>query len=133
MPDTELQTTQAQEARQTRPAGVYAPRVDVVETQDDLLLYADLPGVRTEDVTLSCKGDQLVLHARCAPRRHGTAALHAEYGVGDFHRTFTVTEQVDTAGIEASLKDGVLTVRLPKTEAVRPRRIRVRGADTGSG
>ena len=130
MTSTELQKAPTPQAATAtgRPAdGVYAPRVDVVETDEDLLLYADLPGVRPEDVSLNCKGDQLILHARCAPRRFGTAAIHAEYGVGDFYRSFTVTEQVDCSGIEASLKDGVLAVRLPKAEAVRPKRIPVKG------
>ncbi len=123
-PNTPADTTETP----ARPAGgVYAPRVDVVETDDDLLLYADLPGVKAEDVSLSCKGDELILHARCTPRRYGTEAAHVEYGVGDFYRAFTVTEQVDCSGIEASLKDGVLTVRLPKAEAVRPKRIAVKG------
>jgi HSP20 family protein len=132
MTNTELQTVRAPDHT---PNGVpartsgeaYAPRVDVVETSEDLILYADLPGVRVEDVTLNWKGEELILHARCAPRRHGGRVLHAEYGVGDFHRTFAIAEQIDTDGIDASLKDGVLAVRLPKAEAVRPKRIQVRG------
>jgi HSP20 family molecular chaperone IbpA len=131
MTNTELQNAGPAAAApiQTSPAagGVYAPRVDVVETDDELLLYADLPGVRAEDVSLNCKGNELILHARCFPRRYGREATHAEYGVGDFYRSFAITEQVDHSGIEASLKDGVLAVRVPKAESVRPKRITVRG------
>jgi HSP20 family protein len=133
MANTELQqvTTAGKTAGETPTKGsgiVFAPRVDVVETADELLLYADLPGVKPDDVSLTCKGDELILHARCAPRAHGKKALHAEYGVGDFYRAFAIAEQVDRDTIEAALKDGVLCVRVPKAEAVRPKRIAVKGA-----
>jgi len=107
--------------------GVYAPRVDILETDDELLLYADLPGVKQEDVSLTCQGYELVLHAPCAPRNVGKKALYTEYGVGDFYRTFRIAEQVETDGIEASLEEGVLTVRVPKAAAIRPKRIAVTG------
>lgn len=129
---TELQSTTASAngtaSTQTKGADrVYAPRVDVVETDNELILYADLPGAKAEDVSLTCRAGELILHARCGPRGYGREPLHTEYGVGDFYRAFTVTEEVDCGGIEASLKDGVLAVRLPKAEAVRPKRIAVKG------
>lgn len=135
MRNDELQTTRqpaaesrAGESSKPRSAGgVYAPRVDILETDDELLLSADLPGVRPDDVSLSCKGDALELHARCAPRQDGKRPVHTEYGVGDFYRVFRVAEQIEPGGIEASLTAGVLTVRVPKAEAVRPKRISVRG------
>jgi len=105
--------------------GVYMPRVDVLETDDELLLYADVPGVKQDDVSLTCKGDEMVLHAACAPRNAGKKPLSAEYGVGDYYRAFRLAEQVETDRIEASIKDGVLTVRVPKAAAVRPKRIAV--------
>lgn len=129
---TELQNTTAT-ASGTAPAPtkgadrVYAPRVDVVETDNELILYADLPGVKAEDVSLTCKAGELILHARCGPRSYGREPVHTEYGVGDFYRAFTVTEQVDCGGIEAALREGVLAVRLPKAEAVRPKKIPVKG------
>jgi len=116
-----------QETAKSRPGGMFAPRVDVLETNDELLLYADLPGVKQEDVSLTCKGDEFVLQASCAPRNVGKKQLYAEYGVGDFSRAFRIAEQVETDGIEASLKDGVLTVRVPKAAAIRPKRITVTG------
>jgi HSP20 family protein len=132
MANTELQkvTPPGKTASEPTAKGsgvVFTPRVDVVETADDLLLYAELPGVKPDDVSLTCKGDQLILHARCAPRGHGKKPLHAEYGVGDFYRAFTIAEQVERDAIEASLKDGVLVLRVPKAEAVRPKRIAVKG------
>ena len=131
----QLQNVERQAADQPREqagkprsaGGVFAPRVDVRETENEFLLRADLPGVKPGDVNLDCKGDELVLHARCAPRHAGKRLLHAEYGVGDFYRAFRIAEDVDTGKIEASLYDGVLTVRLPKAERAKPKRIAVTG------
>jgi HSP20 family molecular chaperone IbpA len=111
-----------------RPTGrFYAPRVNVLETANELLLCAELPGVRPEDVTLNCKGDELVLHARCGARHEGKRLIHAEYGVGDFFRAFRIADDVETGEIEATLTDGVLTVRLPRAERARPKQITVTG------
>ena len=122
-----IETPRTEAAKPRTPGRMFTPRVDVVETEDALTLYADLPGVKQEDVSLTCKGDELILHAACAPRHLGKRKLYAEYGVGDFYRAFKIAEQVETGGIEASLKDGVLTVRVPKAESVRPKRIAVTG------
>jgi HSP20 family protein len=132
MTSTELQKAPAESQNghpeaPRRPARVYTPRVDIVETDDVFFLYADLPGVKPGDVLLHWQGGELTLHARCEPRHAGRKFLHAEYGVGDFYRTFTVAEQVDCDRIEASLAGGVLTVRVPKAESVRPKRIKVTG------
>jgi HSP20 family protein len=116
------------EAPKTRTAGgVFAPRVNLLDTETELVLSVDLPGVKAEDVALDCKGDELLLHARCAPRHEGKRLLHAEYAVGDFYRAFRIAEHIDTTAIEAAMKDGVLTVRLPKSERMRPKRIGVKG------
>lgn len=105
---------------------VYAPRVDVLETPEELLLVADLPGVRAEDLDLRFENGELTLHGRVQPR--GGAFLAQEYGVGNFYRAFTVSEQIDPDKISADLKNGVLVLRLPKREAARPKRIAVTGA-----
>lgn len=107
--------------------GVYIPRGDVVETDDEFILYADLPGVRSDDVSLQMKDGELVIYGRCAPRHAGKRPLYAEYGVGDFRRTFRVAEQVEIDRIDAAIMDGVLAVRLPKAEAAKPKRIAVKG------
>ena len=107
--------------------GVYAPRVDIVETNDAVHMYAFMPGVRSENVSLHCKDGQLVLHGRCLPRGMDKRLVHQEYGVGDFYRTFALTELVDHAKIEANIDSGVLSITLPKVEAAKPRRIVVTG------
>jgi HSP20 family protein len=133
MTSTELQKVTHPENGMREPSAkgpqvVFTPRVDVVETDNELLLYADLPGVKPDDVSLSRKGSELILHARCGLRAYGTKAIHAEYGVGDFYRAFTIAEEVDCDKIEAALTNGVLAVRVPKAEALRPKRIAVKGS-----
>lgn len=108
-------------------AAVFSPRVDIYETTDELVLIADLPGVEADRLELKFEDGLLSLHARVGDRAPaGAKRLLAEYGIGDFWRSFQVNEQVDAAKISADLRDGVLTVRLPKVEAVRPRKITVR-------
>jgi HSP20 family protein len=106
--------------------GVYAPRVDIVETNDAFCMYALMPGVRPDDVSLHCKDGQLILHGRCSNREVGKRLLHQEYGVGDYYRTFALTDLVDQSKIDAKLNDGVLYITLPKTESAKPRRIAVK-------
>lgn len=110
----------------TRGGLTFTPRVDIVETELELLLYADLPGVPAEDVDIRFEKGELVLHGRCAPRHEGVNLRFSEYGVGDFYRAFSISEAVDPTKIAASLKDGVLTLRLPKTEKAKPKRISVK-------
>jgi HSP20 family protein len=111
----------------TASAVVFTPRVDVFETEDALLLYADVPGVRPDDVDVRFERGELTLHGRCAPPAVDAERVWTEYGVGDYHRAFTIHEQVDAANITAELKHGVLTVRLPKAESVKPKKITVKG------
>jgi len=129
---------QKERAEQTNPerlrGGVYfTPRVDIVETQNELTVYADLPGVRPEDVDLRYERGELMLHGRCQPRTTERGALLNEYEVGDFYRAFQVGESIDASKIGAEFKNGVLIVHLPKMEQVKPRQITVRGAQGAIG
>jgi len=112
----------------TRSGRYYRPSVDILETTDELTVVADVPGARPETIDVDFKDGTLTLHARVAPRRDEKAEylLH-EYGVGDFWRTFRVSEAIDAAKITAEYADGVLTLHLPKAEAVKPRKISVKG------
>ena len=112
---------------QTRGGPYFVPRVDIFETDKELTLFADLPGVRCEDVDLRYENGELVLHGRVQPRHQDRSYLLSEYEVGDFYRAFAIHESIDATKIEAECKNGVLTVHLPKVEAVRPRQINVRG------
>jgi HSP20 family protein len=111
----------------TRGGVHFTPRVDICETESELTLYAEVPGVRPEDVDLHYEKGELVLHARVKPRYGQQSLLLQEYEEGDFYRAFTIHESIDSSRISAECKNGVLTVHLPKTEKARPRQINVRG------
>jgi HSP20 family molecular chaperone IbpA len=113
-------------AEQNRNGVTYSPRIDICETDHELVLFADLPGVRSEDLDIRFENRELTIHGKVQPRNEDVKFLYAEYGVGDFYRTFTVGEMIDAEKIAAELHNGVLTLHLPKTEKVKPRRIEVK-------
>jgi HSP20 family molecular chaperone IbpA len=113
-------------AEQNRNGVTYSPRIDICETDHELVLFADLPGVRSEDLDIRYENRELTIHGKVQPRNEDVKFLYAEYGVGDFYRTFTVGEMIDAEKIAAELHNGVLTLHLPKTEKVKPRRIEVK-------
>lgn len=96
-----------------------APRVDVLETEQEFLVFADVPGLRSEDVDVRFEMGEMTIHGRRQTTRDETPIA--------YHRSFGVAETIAADKISAELKDGVLTVKLPKTEAVKPKRIAVRG------
>jgi len=104
----------------------FTPRVDIMGTEEESLLLADLPGVKPEDVDVRIENGELILDGRCAPRHQGANYLLSEYGVGNFYRAFTISEHIDWQKISAELNNGVLTVHLPKAESVKPRKITVK-------
>jgi HSP20 family molecular chaperone IbpA len=111
----------------SRGATTYSPRVDLVETEDELVLFADLPGVRSEEVDIRCEEGELQIHGKAQPRQDANVSyLTQEYGVGDFQRSFRLGETIDPGKISAELKNGVLTLHLAKSEKVKPRRIDVK-------
>jgi HSP20 family protein len=126
-----ITNTQPKDRAEARPeatrGGVFfTPRTDIVETDAELTLFAELPGVRPEDVDLRYEKGELLLHGKVQPHPERQTALLQEYEEGDFYRAFTIHESIDASRISAECKNGVLTVHLPKVEAVRPRQIKVR-------
>jgi HSP20 family molecular chaperone IbpA len=118
---------QTSDTERTRAGTFYRPPVDILETKDELLLRADVPGAKRDEININFEDGQLSVHAPVAKRyNESTHFLMSEYGVGDFYRSFRVSEHVDASKITAEYADGVLTVHLPKTEAVKPRKIEVR-------
>jgi HSP20 family protein len=105
---------------------VFVPRVDIVEVDDNLLLYVDLPGVKPEDVDVRFENRELQIRGKVTAPATRPRYLLNEYGVGDYYRAFSITDDVDAEKISADLKDGVLTVHLPKAEALKQRRIKVK-------
>jgi HSP20 family protein len=115
-------------AESTHSGPQFAPRVDIYETDKELTLFADLPGVGPNDVDLHYEKGELVLRGKVKKLKNTRPMLTQEYEVGDFYRVFSIHESVDAGRIEAECKNGVLTVHLPKVESARPRQISVRTA-----
>lgn len=111
--------------RERTRAGVFSPRIDIVETESELILFADLPGVSPAQLDIQYEEGQLTLHGHVPPRQQAAPYAVQEYGIGDFHRSFAMGESIDASRIVAELKRGELTLRLPKVQRVQPRRIHV--------
>lgn len=105
----------------------YVPNVDIVEVEGDAEVLVDLPGATPESVQVSYEDGLLTIDASVPARQaEGTKYLLREYGVGDFHRSFRVANTVDASRIEATVRDGVMTLKLPKAETAKPKRIEVK-------
>jgi HSP20 family protein len=117
---------QSDAVERTRCGCCFRPNVDIIERKDELLVLADMPGARADSIDVHFEDGTLEIHAVVAPRQNDDQVyLRREYGVGDYFRTFRVTEAIDAAKISADYADGVVTLRLPKAEAVKPRKIAV--------
>lgn len=102
------------------------PRVDVLEDQAGITILADLPGVAKERLELKIDGDVLVIEGVIAPFAPGTLEpVYAEINLARYRRSFTLSRELDASGSRAGLKDGVLTLRIPKQAKAQPRRISV--------
>jgi HSP20 family protein len=114
------------EAERTRTDHYYSPNVDILEQAEELVLVAEMPGVAADGIDIDFENGELTLHGRVANRHEGREFLLREYGLGDYQRTFRVSERIDPTRISAEYGNGVLTVRLPKVEAAKPRKINVK-------
>lgn len=118
-------TTPSKTVHEVGDRPVLAPPVDIYENAHEYLVLADLPGVREDDVALDLDKGELMLFAKRELSRPGEA-LAAGRRDGDFRRVFRIPDEVDVAKIEASFEHGVLRVKLPKAERIKPRRIAVK-------
>ena len=118
--------------RRTEPTWsdrVYRPNVDIMESAHELTLRADLPGTAANGIEVNFENGLLTIVGKVRMRQPDQATyLMREYGVGNFHRAFEVSEAVDASKISADFAQGVLTLHLPKVEALKPRRIKVTAA-----
>jgi HSP20 family molecular chaperone IbpA len=105
---------------------LFTPPIDIYETQEGLVLVADLPGVSVKTLELQVQDNKLTLLGRVArPAPAGSRLLHKEYEEGDFLRSFILSENVDHERVTARLNNGVLEVVLPHAAKSAPRRIQV--------
>lgn len=111
-----------------REMPVMTPAMDVMETDNDYQIRASLPGVRPEDIDITAAGNTITIRAQRKEEmeQQGENYLLRERRAGMFSRTITLPEQVNVDQVEAMTENGVLMVRIPKSEQARPKRIEVR-------
>lgn len=122
---SKLEKYQEKTPEQVKERPWLAPRVDIYENSDELLLLADVPGVDKNSLTIHLDKERLTLEGRVEDAGMGEP-LGREYQAIDYRRSFIVPPGIDGSKISADLKDGVLSVHLPKTEGLRPRQIEVK-------
>jgi len=111
----------------TRNRRVYSPYTDIIDTGEEILVVADLPGADENSVEVTLEKNVLTISAYPPEEKVENYSLeYGEYGVGDFERKFVVSEDVDRERIEAKVKNGVLTLHLPKAGPAKARKIAVR-------
>ena len=114
-------------AEQTTPGLVFTPAVDIFETEKEITLLADMPGVKADDLTIDLRDNTLTLSADVAPVDNDKEEeILVEYETGRYYRQFTLGELVNQDNIDAKLNDGVLRLSLPKVEKATPKKIAVK-------
>lgn len=106
---------------------VWAPRTDLIETDDAYRIHLDVPGVSKDALTINYKDNQLTVSGERASNRtdENEEYVRVERAFGHFYRSFALPRTVDAEGISADYENGVLTIRVPKTEEVKPRQIEI--------
>jgi HSP20 family molecular chaperone IbpA len=127
----ELKVREKQEvaspAEQTTPGLVFTPAVDIFETDKEITLLADMPGVKADDLMIDLRENILTLSAEANPVDNSDEEeVLSEYETGRYYRQFTLGELINQSDIDAKLNDGVLRLTLPKVEKATPKRIAVK-------
>jgi HSP20 family protein len=126
----ELMSKEKQEValrgEQMKPGLVFTPAVDIFETEREITMLADMPGVATDDVKIDLQDDVLTLAGDVQPwEGPGESDVLIEFEIGRYYRQFTLSEVIDQNKIEAKLENGVLRLNLPKAEKAVPRQVKV--------
>ena len=111
----------------TRAGRVFTPATDIIERKDDIVVIADIPGVDENSLDVTLEKNVLTIYGKADTGTPGNHRLVAsEYGIGDYQRVFTVSDEIDREKIQASVKNGVLRLTLPKAETMKTRKIAVK-------
>ena len=127
MSNNDIQIKEKQEAvasaELTKPGPVFTPAVDIFETDLEIVLLADMPGVTPETLDIDLRENTLTLSGEVGTAEHsGEIETFTEYEVGKFYRQFSLSEVINQEKIDAKLNSGVLRLILPKVEKVKPRK-----------
>ncbi len=125
-----LQVKEKQEVtsptEQTRPGIVFTPEVDIFETDQEITLLADMPGVAPNDINIDLHEGVLTLSGKVKPWETAEEAdVLIEFEIGKYYRQFTLSDIIDQDKIGAKIEDGVLRLTLPKAQKAMPRKIKV--------
>lgn len=128
MADQEIQASEKKELAQdkgelTHEGLYFTPAVDIYETEEELVLLADMPGVGVDGLDIDLKDNTLSLIGKIEPGQPEGDELLTEYRLGNYFRSFSLTDAVDQERISATLADGVLKLKLPKAQKAVPRKI----------
>jgi HSP20 family protein len=124
--DTEKQVAET-EAERTRDRPAFVPRADIYETEEAIVVVADMPGVSEDSLDITLEKGVLTLNGIVEPEApEGYSLSYAEYRVGDYVRSFSLSNEINQEAIEATLKDGVLRLTLPKVTEAQTRKIAVK-------
>lgn len=116
---------QKENGEPTRPGVYYSPAVDIFETPTAITVLADMPGVAKENLDIDVRDRVLTITGTVSEMPERNRLVYREYGIGGYTRRFSLSDKVDQSKISAALKDGVLTLTLPKAEPLQPRKIAI--------
>jgi len=120
-------TATPQQGERTRERKVYSPGADIIERTSDILVLADIPGADERSVDISLEKNVLTIYANVETTIPDNQRLIImEYGLGDYQRAFTLTDEVDKERIQATVKNGVLRLLLPKADGMKTKKIEVK-------
>jgi HSP20 family molecular chaperone IbpA len=127
----ELQVQQKREVDKvqeaTTPMRAFMPNADIFETEDSLTLVLEMPGVDRDNIDISVENGVLTVEGKINLGKYeGLQPVYGEYNVGPYRRSFRISSRIDQDKINAEMRDGVITLVLPKAEEAKPRRIEVR-------
>lgn len=119
--------TETEDTERTRDRRAFSPRVDIYESGDDMVLVADMPGVDENSIEIMLEKNVLTINGYVEPEEpEGYSPAFVEYEEGDYQRSFRLSDEIDRENIEATVKDGVLRLRLPKAGPAKTRQISVK-------
>jgi HSP20 family protein len=124
---TEIAKRDEKNIEKTRELYEAAPAVDIYENEDEILLYADMPGVAKDEISVNVDNGRLSLSGVRKLETNGAASWE-EFGDVEFVRNFSVPQTIDVEKVKAELKNGVLTLHMPKSEAAKPRQVEIKTA-----
>lgn len=122
----EKKETSSIQKERTRSGKVFVPKTDIIETEHEILVLSDMPGVDEKSLDITLENKELTIQGfvhQDVP--DGFNLTYGEYEIGDYYRTFTISDDIDRDKIEAQFQQGVLRLKLPKAEVAKARKIEI--------